>query len=69
MYQNDPVTEALDSKHWICNVIRLFDAILHYPQGPIAYYANLAIPINSVKTGIYVFECMMVDSLMVWKKI
>lgn len=55
------------SKHWICDVTRLFNAILHYPQGPDAYYANLAIPVNVVKTGLYIFEIIVGDSLMVRK--
>lgn len=55
----------LHLKHWICDVTRLFNAILYYPQGPVAYYANLAIPVNVVKTGLYIFECMVGDSLMV----
>jgi len=53
--------------HWICDVTRLFNAILYYPQGPIAYYANLAIPVNVVKTGLYIFECMVGDSLMIYR--
>ena len=52
-------------KHWICDVTRLFDAIVYFPEGPTAYYADLAIPVNVVKTGLYIFECMVGDSLMV----
>ncbi len=54
-------------QHWITNVARAFDAFwYHYlDPGPNAIFGDLADPKNVIKTGIYIFEVILADSILV----
>ncbi|KAJ8516293.1 hypothetical protein ONZ45_g6388 [Pleurotus djamor] len=58
------------STHWVINITRLFEAFIYRAEaagGPTAYYATLSEAKNVAKSVLYVFQCLLADSIMVFR--
>lgn len=55
--------------HWICTVIRLFDAFVNYQGGsnPLYIYANLALPTEVVKSALLVGTLATSDAMIIYR--
>ncbi|KAL0579998.1 hypothetical protein V5O48_002001 [Marasmius crinis-equi] len=55
--------------HWICNVIRLFQAMVHFKGGnaPLEYYADLSQTVYAVKTAFIMASIVAGDIMMIYR--
>ncbi|THU83044.1 hypothetical protein K435DRAFT_734296 [Dendrothele bispora CBS 962.96] len=55
--------------HWICTVIRLFDAFVNFENGskPLEYYADLSQLTEVVKTGFLMATIAMSDAMIIYR--
>ncbi|KAL0579999.1 hypothetical protein V5O48_002002 [Marasmius crinis-equi] len=55
--------------HWICNVLRLFQAMVHFKGGtaPLEYYADLSQTIYAVKTGLIMASIVTGDIMIIYR--
>ncbi|KAK0461851.1 uncharacterized protein EV420DRAFT_1628289 [Desarmillaria tabescens] len=55
--------------HWICTVIRLFDAFVTFEDGkqPLEFYANLSHITEVVKTGFLMASLVIGDSMIIYR--
>ncbi|KAJ6472843.1 hypothetical protein C8R47DRAFT_1324521 [Mycena vitilis] len=53
--------------HWILDIIRAMQAFLDTPEGALAYYANIANPLQLAKTAIYTCLTLTGDFFLVYR--
>ncbi|KIY50807.1 hypothetical protein FISHEDRAFT_37920 [Fistulina hepatica ATCC 64428] len=55
--------------HWLCTVIRSFDAFVYFYGGtqPLLYYADLAQTTEVVKTGLIISSILICDSFIIYR--
>ncbi|KAG7089642.1 hypothetical protein E1B28_011304 [Marasmius oreades] len=60
---------ATVTTHWVCNVLRLFQAMVYFKQGtsPLEYYADLSQRIYAVKTGLIMASVVAGDIMIVYR--
>lgn len=55
-------------KHWIVDLVRVFDAFtahMYIPNAPEAFFANVDTSLNITKTAAYVAVTLLADALLV----
>ncbi|KAJ7659557.1 hypothetical protein DFH06DRAFT_1194596 [Mycena polygramma] len=58
---------VLSMTHWIIDITRAMEAFLATPAGALAYYADLANPLEVAKTAVYVCVTLTGDFFMIYR--
>ncbi|KAJ7214325.1 hypothetical protein GGX14DRAFT_443730, partial [Mycena pura] len=58
---------VLSLTHWIIDIVRAFQAFFDTPAGALAYYADVANPLETAKTAIYVTVTQTGDLFMIYR--
>uniref|UniRef100_A0A0W0FJG3 Uncharacterized protein n=1 Tax=Moniliophthora roreri TaxID=221103 RepID=A0A0W0FJG3_MONRR len=53
--------------HWICTVLRLFEAVVFSEKGPLAYYEDLSQDLYAIKTGFSEASLIITDSMLIYR--
>ncbi|KAG7089641.1 hypothetical protein E1B28_011303 [Marasmius oreades] len=55
--------------HWVCNVLRLFQAMIYFKQGtaPLEYYADLSQRLYPIKTGLIMASIFAGDIMIIYR--
>ncbi|KAJ7052954.1 hypothetical protein C8F01DRAFT_1032778 [Mycena amicta] len=58
---------VLSLAHWIIDIVRAFQGFLDTPAGALAYYADVADPLETAKTAVYVTVTQTGDFFMIYR--
>ncbi|TFY82862.1 hypothetical protein EWM64_g1144 [Hericium alpestre] len=58
---------VLATAHLVIDFVRILDGFVYEPGGPMVYFSNIAHPLFTAKTVLYVTQTLIGDGVMIWR--